>query len=129
LFAAGALWEGIDIPGDALSMLIIVKLPFPVPDPISEYERSLYNSFEEYKWGVIFPEAAIKTKQGHGRGLRVETDTCVIAMLDCRMRIGAPYRDCFLEVLPPCYVTCDIAEVTDYIRAVKSEEYFSKLMQ
>ena len=42
LFASGALWEGIDIPGDALSLLIIVKLPFQVPDPIGEYEQTLY---------------------------------------------------------------------------------------
>jgi len=41
LFASGALWEGIDIPGDALSMLIMVKLPFPVPNPIGKYEQTL----------------------------------------------------------------------------------------
>lgn len=44
LFASGNCWEGIDIPGDILSSLIIVKLPFAVPDPISEYEQTLYDS-------------------------------------------------------------------------------------
>ena len=47
LFASGALWEGIDIPGDTLSMLIIVKLPFQVPDPIGEYEQTLYKDMFE----------------------------------------------------------------------------------
>ena len=129
LFAAGTLWEGIDIPGDALSMLIIVKLPFPVPDPISEYERSLHKDMEEFKWKVIIPEAIIKLKQGHGRGLRIETDTCVIAILDSRMSAGATYREIMLEALPRCYVTCSIKDAKDFIMAAKGPGYFGQTIQ
>jgi len=124
LFAAGALWEGIDIPGDALSMLIIVKLPFAVPDPISEYERSLYKDMDEYKWKVIVPEMLIKLKQGFGRLIRVETDTGIVAILDCRVDIDGAYCHPVLDALPDCYVTNDIVDVEDFIQAAKEAEYF-----
>jgi ATP-dependent DNA helicase DinG len=124
LFAAGALWEGIDIPGDALSMLIVVKLPFAVPDPISEYERSLFKDMDEYKWKVIVPEMLIKLKQGFGRLIRTETDTGVVAILDRRANMDGAYRDCSLDALPDCYVTDDIVDVIDFIRAAKPQEYF-----
>ncbi|GHV47885.1 hypothetical protein FACS189499_06190 [Clostridia bacterium] len=58
---------GIDIPGDALSMLIIVKLPFAKPDAISEYEQTQYQNFSAYRDNVIIPEMLIKLKQGFGR--------------------------------------------------------------
>lgn len=125
LFAAGALWEGIDIPGDALSMLIIVKLPFPIPDPISEYERSLYDSNADFKSDFIIPEAAIKTKQGYGRGYRTESDTCVTAFLDCRMGEGGFYRRPILAALPDCEVTGCIGDVYRWIEEKKSGDYFA----
>jgi len=124
LFAAGALWEGIDIPGDALSMLIIVKLPFAVPDPINEYERSLYQDMDEYKWKVVVPEMLIKLKQGFGRLIRTEKDTGVVAILDSRVNSVGAYRERVLATLPGCYVTSDIADVQDFIRAAKPPEYF-----
>jgi ATP-dependent DNA helicase DinG len=124
LFAAGALWEGIDIPGDALSMLIIVKLPFAVPDPIGEYEQTLYSSMAEYKDRVIKPEMLVKNKQGYGRGIRKETDTCVIAMLDSRVNSNGSYREIVLDSLPNCYVTDDIELVGQFYKVKKSPEYF-----
>jgi ATP-dependent DNA helicase DinG len=60
LFASGALWEGIDIPGNALSLLIIAKLPFAVPDPLMEYEQSQYPDFADYRGKVLVPEMLIK---------------------------------------------------------------------
>jgi Rad3-related DNA helicase len=124
LFASGALWEGIDIPGDALSMLIIVKLPFAVPDPIGEHERTLFGSAEEYKRLVITPDMLVKLKQGHGRGLRTETDTVVVALLDSRVgRFGA-YRPIVLNTLPKCGVTNDIREISAFYRAVKGPGFF-----
>ncbi|MCL2517315.1 MAG: ATP-dependent DNA helicase [Oscillospiraceae bacterium] len=124
LFAAGALWEGIDIPGDALSMLIIVKLPFAVPDPIGEYEQSLYKDMDEYKRMVVTPEMLIKLKQGFGRLIRIETDTGVVAILDCRAGTDGMYRECILDALPKCRVTSDLLCVTDFIHEVKTKEYF-----
>jgi ATP-dependent DNA helicase DinG len=124
LFASGAFWEGIDIPGDALSMLIMVKLPFAVPDPISEYEQTLYDDISEYKNRVIIPEMLIKQKQGAGRAIRTETDTAVIALLDCRVNVYGAYRKCVLASMPDYYVTNDIDVVEGFYRVKKSPDYF-----
>ena len=124
LFAAGALWEGIDIPGDTLSMVVIVKMPFPVPDPISEYEKSLYENTNDFKEYVIIPETLIKTKQGSGRVIRTEKDTGVIAFIDCRVSKTGSYRDYLLDVMPDCDVTDSIDDVERFIRAKKTLEYF-----
>jgi ATP-dependent DNA helicase DinG len=125
LFASGALWEGIDIPGDSLSMLIIVKLPFQVPDPISEYEQSMYSSLLEYKIRVIIPEMLIKLKQGYGRLLRTETDTGCVAILDSRVNSTGAYRKWLIDTLPKSRVTSCINVVKKFFRAVKSAAYFS----
>ncbi len=124
MFAAGALWEGIDIPGDALSMLIIVKLPFAVPDPIGEYEQTLYSSMNEYKNSVIVPEMLIKLKQGFGRLIRTENDTGCVAILDSRANQNGMYRQYILDALPDCPITSDIKAVENFIRAKKAPEYF-----
>ena len=124
LLATGTLWEGIDIPGDTLSLVIITKLPFPVPDPIIEYEKTLYDSFNEYKQQVIVHETAIKTKQGQGRGHRTETDTAVIGYLDSRLT-HSPYLDYFgTEVFLDCLVTTNIRDVADFYIMHKDESYF-----
>jgi Rad3-related DNA helicase len=124
LFASGALWEGIDIPGDTLSMLIIVKLPFSVPDPISEYEQTLYKDMDEYKRFVIVPEMLIKLMQGFGRLIRTETDTGVVAILDCRVGLYGAYRIESLSALPGCNVTAQIRDVERFIKAKKPQDYF-----
>ena len=126
LLAAGALWEGIDIPGDALSLLIIVRLPFAVPDPIGDYERSLCGSLEEYKRKCIMPDMAVKLNQGSGRGLRSEKDTAVIAIIDCRANGRGAYRRYILSVLPFRRITSRIADVAEFIRQKKSPSYFKE---
>jgi len=125
LFASGALWEGIDIPGDALSMLIIVKLPFAVPDPIGEYEQTLYNDMDEYKRRVVVPEMLIKLKQGFGRLIRTESDTGVVAILDSRAGLAGNYRTKVLETLPNCQVTANIGDVERFFIDKKELEYFN----
>jgi len=125
LFAAGALWEGIDIPGDALSLLIIVRLPFAVPDPISEYEQTLYANVSEYIASVVVPEMLIKLKQGCGRLLRTVTDKGVVALFDLRVSKLGAYRTRVLNASPDCAVTDDIAVVEDFYRANKPPEYFA----
>lgn len=124
LFASGALWEGIDLPGDILSMLILVKLPFPAPDPLSEYERSLYPSLAGYKQAVIVPEMLMKLKQGFGRLIRAETDTGVVAILDSRAGACGAYRSRVLRALPPCRVTADITNIRRFFQIHKPAEYF-----
>ena len=124
LFAAGALWEGIDIPGDILSMLIIVKLPFQTPDPISEYELSLCRDFDDYLKSILMPDMFIKLKQGYGRPIRLETDTAVIAILDCRVSEYGIYRTFVINGLPKSYITSNIDDVAGFYFAVKPENYF-----
>lgn len=125
LFATGSLWEGIDMPGDILSMLIIVKLPFAVPDPISEWEKTLYGSFAEYKEDVLIPEMIVKLKQGFGRLIRLESDTGVVALLDSRVRKNSAYRETVLAALPECRVTASTEEVQKFIKEKKAPDYFS----
>lgn len=127
LFASGALWEGIDIPGDALSMLIIVKLPFAVPDPIGEYERSLFGSMKAYRNCALIPDMQVRLKQGNGRLLRTETDTGVCAILDCRANPGEAYYQYILAALPPCRVTTNICDIEPFFRETKPPSYFTEV--
>jgi ATP-dependent DNA helicase DinG len=124
LFASGSMWEGIDVPGDALSMLIIVKLPYDAPDPVSEYERTLYGNFMEFRECVLQPNMLIKNRQGIGRGHRMEDDATVIAMFDSRLRKGAALRGVVLVSLPDCPVTDDVREIEKFYEEKKSPEYF-----
>lgn len=126
LFAAGALWEGIDLPGDILSMLIIVKLPFAVPGPLNEYEQSLYPSLEQFKQNVVVPDMLMKLKQGFGRLIRTECDTGVVAILDSRAGKFGAYRRQVLESLPSCPVTNNKVSIEKFFIMRKAQEYFSK---
>lgn len=84
LLATGAAWEGFDFPGDCVSLLIIPRLPFACPDAMKEKERENYASLKEFLRAVVVPEMQIKLRQGFGRAIRTETDTCVVAILDER---------------------------------------------
>jgi len=124
LLASGALWEGVDVPGDTLSLLIIVKLPFAVPDPIGDYERSLCGSMEQYKARCIVPDMLVKLKQGFGRLIRTETDTGVVAILDSRANNRGAYRSRVLAALPECKVVSGIATVKKFYEEKKTPAYF-----
>lgn len=124
LFAAGPCWEGIDFPGDMVSLLIIARLPFPVPNPLSEAEREQYPDLQSYIRAVVIPEMQTKLWQGVGRAIRTETDTCVVAILDKRAAPGGRYHAEVREALPPCPITSRIRDVEQFIRARKSPEYF-----
>ena len=103
LFATASYWEGVDVPGEALSCVILVKLPFAVPDdPITEakiraIERSGGNAF----YGFSLPEAVIRLRQGFGRLIRSQDDRGVVAILDPRVRTRS-YGRHFLNALPRC---------------------------
>jgi ATP-dependent DNA helicase DinG len=124
LFASGSLWQGIDIPGDLLSTLIIAKLPFQQPDAISEYERTRYPDFSAYLKNVIIPEMLIKLKQGFGRLLRSESDTGIVAILDSRVNSRGRYRSAALNSLPVCPVADSTLAIDSYLRSVKPPEYY-----
>lgn len=99
LLGTGTFWEGINIEGEALSQVIIFKLPFPVPDPMTDYKMSLVNNpIAE----VAVPEMIIKLKQGAGRLIRSASDKGIVSILDPRVSIAssASYKDKALDALP-----------------------------
>jgi ATP-dependent DNA helicase DinG len=122
LFACGSMWEGIDCPGNILSLLVIVKLPFAQPNAISEYEQTRYPNFGAYFDGVLMPDMLIKTKQGYGRGFRTENDTCVVAICDCRALND--YYESLIAALPKSPVTTEIVQVKDFFKTHKSPDFF-----
>ncbi len=102
LVASASFWEGIDVPGDALQLVIIDKLPFPPPnDPMAEarskaLEAQGRSAFNDY----FVPEAAVALKQGAGRLIRRETDQGVLVVCDTRL-ISMGYGKRLLRALPP----------------------------
>ena len=124
LLATGAAWEGFDFPGDCVSLLIIPRLPFAVPDALKEKERENHPSLRLFIRTVVVPEMQIKLKQGFGRAIRTETDTCVVAILDERAAEGKRYCKDVLAALPEMPVTCSLEDVARFIRTVKSDTYF-----
>ena len=124
LLAAGSCWEGIDFPGDMVSLLIIARLPFPIPDPVSDYERQKYLNLQEYIAAEITPEMQKKLRQGFGRAIRTEQDSCVVAILDERAAPGAKYHNAALAALPDCQTTSKIEDVQHFIREQKHPDYF-----
>jgi DNA polymerase-3 subunit epsilon/ATP-dependent DNA helicase DinG len=99
LLGTRAFWEGVDVPGAALSVVVLTKLPFDVPsDPLISARSELYEDpFNEY----YLPEAILKFRQGFGRLIRSASDRGVVAIFDRRVLTKA-YGRLFLESLPQC---------------------------
>jgi ATP-dependent DNA helicase DinG len=112
LFATSSFWQGVDVRGEALSCVIVDKLPFAVPtDPIVAARQRFIedaggSSFYEYS----VPQAIISLKQGLGRLIRSATDRGVLSVLDPRLRTQG-YGKKFLASLPVRRTTSDLAEV------------------
>jgi len=101
LVASASFWEGIDVPGDALQLVIIDKLPFPPPnDPLAEARSKLIESQGRSAFNDYFlPEAAVALKQGAGRLIRRETDQGVLVVCDSRL-VSMGYGRRLLRALP-----------------------------
>jgi ATP-dependent DNA helicase DinG len=119
LFATGTFWEGIDVVGDALSCVVIDRLPFPSPSEplvaarIAALEAKGRSGFEHY----MIPSAIVRLKQGFGRLIRSTTDRGVVALLDGRatsMRYGAT----IVDALPPATRITDLAALDDIFKQV-----------
>lgn len=126
LLATGAAWEGMDFPGDCVSLLVIPKLPFAFPDELKEKQKERYGSLHDFIQSVIVPEMQIKLRQGFGRAIRTETDTCVIAILDDRAGPKSSYHDAALEALPELPVTSCLEDVEQFMLARKQDHYFKE---
>ena len=124
LLATGAAWEGFDFPGDCVSLLVIPRLPFAYPDARKERELEKYPSLHAFIREVAVPEMQIKLRQGFGRAIRTESDTCVIAILDERACRGRRYAQAVSEALPEMRRTGSLREVTRFLREKKPESYF-----
>jgi ATP-dependent DNA helicase DinG len=118
LFATMSFWQGVDVPGDALSLVAIDRLPFPRPDePLFQARRERVGAaaFEL----VDVPRAATLLAQGAGRLIRTATDRGVVAVLDPRLAT-ARYRWDIIRALPPMRRTKDRAEVEAFLRALRT---------
>ena len=112
LLGTRAFWEGVDIPGEALSVLVIVKLPFDVPsDPIiAARSETFEDPFSEYS----LPEAILRFRQGFGRLIRTQSDRGVVVILDKRV-LTKRYGRQFIDSLPGC--TTKVGTVIDLPKA------------
>lgn len=122
LLATGSFWQGVDVPGEALSCLIVDKLPFESPgEPlvaarIEAMKEEGRNPFMDYQ----LPSAIILLKQGLGRLIRRRTDRGVLSVLDVRI-LKSRYGKFFLESLPPMRVTHELSDIAPFMNALPKE--------
>ncbi|MCU0271134.1 MAG: ATP-dependent DNA helicase [Acidimicrobiales bacterium] len=117
LFATASFWQGIDVPGRALSLVVIDKLPFPVPtDPLVQARHEEVGEDRAFAL-VDLPQTAVRLGQAVGRLVRSSTDRGVVAVLDRRLATRSYRRDVLAHV-PPLRRTVDPDEVVRYLQAL-----------
>jgi ATP-dependent DNA helicase DinG len=122
LVGSQSFWEGVDVRGQALSLVVIDRLPFAAPDDpvlaarIDKMNREGRNAFMEYQ----LPQAVISLKQGAGRLIRDETDRGVLMICDPRL-VTKSYGKRIVASLPPMKRTRDVDEVTAFFSGAPVE--------
>jgi ATP-dependent DNA helicase DinG len=117
LLGTTSFWEGVDVKGSALRLVVIEKLPFASPDDplvrarVEHLEATGRSAFRDYQ----LPEAALALKQGVGRLIRSEEDFGAVAICDPRLT-GRGYGKVFLEALPPMSITREPEAALDFLR-------------
>lgn len=124
LFASGSMWEGVDCVGDCLSSVIIVKLPFPIRNAISNQRKASCSEIEEFIDQYCTPDMLIKLRQGIGRLIRSENDTGVVSILDSRVHTER-YAEKVDAVIEKYEKVETISEIAEFIAKKKSKEYLS----
>ncbi len=123
LFGTQSFWEGVDIPGADLRLVVIDRLPFAVPDSplhkarVDEITASGGDWFSDF----ALPQAQLRLKQGFGRLIRTASDRGVVAILDTRL-VRKTYGRRFLEFLPPARRVYDLAEVETFFAEGKAKQ-------
>ena len=112
LLGCESFWAGVDVPGEALSCVVIDRLPFPTPDdPVID---AIAAKDDRWFFNVAVPRAVIQFKQGFGRLIRTTTDRGCVVVLDTRV-VTKGYGRSFLKALPPVQVTERIEDVARFL--------------
>ncbi|HHY94548.1 MAG TPA: helicase [Firmicutes bacterium] len=116
LFGVDSFWEGVDVPGEALSCVVITRLPFEVPDePLVEARcEHLRRQGKDPFWEYSLPRAAIKLKQGFGRLIRSHRDRGAVVVLDHRLATRR-YGRYLVRALPPARLSTDLADMASVL--------------
>jgi ATP-dependent DNA helicase DinG len=118
LVGTTSFWQGVDVPGESLSCVVIMKLPFAVPDDpmvqarVESLKERGRDAFNEYQ----VPQAVMMFRQGFGRLIRTATDRGIVAILDPRVSTKK-YGKTFLQSLPDCTITDDLELLREFVEA------------
>lgn len=119
LFGVDSCWEGLDAPGDTLKTLIITRLPFTPPHPVTEARIKQLDASSNSFRDVLLPDMLLRLKQGVGRLIRSMTDTGVIAILDPRV-LTKPYARDIQNSLPPARIVRNPVDTLEYLTGHKT---------
>lgn len=128
LVGTTSFWQGVDVPGESLSCVVIMKLPFAVPDDpmvqarVESLKQQGRDAFNEYQ----VPQAVMMFRQGFGRLIRTATDRGIVAILDPRVATKN-YGKTFLQSLPECVITDDLELLTEFVSDGEMEKVTNKL--